>query len=184
MQIQSGRTVPLKLFKNRGWMGSKTESLPQIVHRCYWKRGLRMLCHLRYSMELSIWRNVVDRHRFDADPNPDPNFHVYSIRIRIFMFIQIRIRIGIDTMPIHMGILPKFYTCLENLNIFIFYFYSQHCQLTCFIFLISAKCAIISFSVFLTQYWKVFEKKLSFSTFSFAWIRIRSNDVDPTRSGS
>jgi hypothetical protein len=75
-------------------------------------------------------------YRFDAGPDLDPNFHGDADPD------PTRIRIGTKTMPISCGSYPKFYTCWKIRNFF-FYFSSQHCQLTMFIFLISVKCVII-----------------------------------------
>jgi hypothetical protein len=52
--------------------------------------------------------------------------------------IRIRIRIGIKAMPVPA---PNF-THVEKPEYF-FYFYSQHCQIAMFIYLISVKCTII-----------------------------------------
>ncbi len=80
------------------------------------------------------------------------------IQIRISMFtpiqIQIRIRIGTKTIPIHMRILLRIYTCWK---IRFFYFWSRHCHLT--LFYLSHQCQMCHmFSVFWTAYWNFLEK--------------------------
>ncbi len=67
------------------------------------------------------------------------------IRISILMPIRFRIRIGIDTMPIHMRILPQVLHTLENLKFYLFYHGNANLQRTPPIFFLISGTGVMIF---------------------------------------
>jgi hypothetical protein len=121
-----GTGICLRAFFKNQILSSRKCSLFQ----CF--RGLPNLPF--YIQYRDIFRCVVDRHGFDADPDPDPTFYFDKIQVRIL--IRIRILPG----ETHITQVGKSDIFKKNFD-----FCSQQCQCTvqCFIFLLCVIGVII-----------------------------------------